>query len=261
MLVVIGAAVIAAVTAVLAAMSRAAVERAHAQRVADEVALLAAQHGPGAARRLAAAEGAALDRLSWGPAGVTVRVRLPTYRALLPKLAGGPVPVTPEASAAAAPGVAAVPGGLGIPGWVPQAYRAPMLAAARAERLPVAVLAAQIARESGFRPGAVSPAGARGLAQFLPGTWAGAWNPWRRSSPFDPVSAIRAQARYLARLLALFHGDLVRALAAYNAGVGRARRTPASWPAETRAYVPAVLALARGETAPPGAFGLAQLVG
>jgi soluble lytic murein transglycosylase-like protein len=116
--------------------------------------------------------------------------------------------------------------------------------AARTEGVPAALLAAQLQVESGFDPRSVSSAGAQGIAQFMPGTWAGAWNPWRRGSPFDPAVAIPAQARLMAGLLRQFDGDVERALAGYNAGPGRARLPPSSWPAETRAYVPRVLALA-----------------
>jgi soluble lytic murein transglycosylase-like protein len=72
----------------------------------------------------------------------------------------------------------------------------------------------------------------------LPGTWAGAWNPQRRASPFDPAAAIPAQARLMHGLLATAEGDVAAALAAYNAGPAV---TAGAWPAETRAYVARIL--------------------
>jgi soluble lytic murein transglycosylase-like protein len=148
-----------------------------------------------------------------------------------------------------------------MPSWVPASYRAAIAAAAAAEGLAPALLAAQIARESAFDPAAVSSAGAQGIAQFLPSTWAGSWNPWRGATPFDPDAAIRAQARYLGRLVATFDGDVPRALAAYNAGTARARGPEESWPAETRAYVPAILALARGDPVLGAGPAVAHLIG
>jgi hypothetical protein len=90
-------------------------------------------------------------------------------------------------------------------------------------------------RESSFRTGVVSPAGAQGIAQFMPGTAA------QRGlqDPFDPEQAIPASARFLGELVKRF-GNLGLAAAAYNAGPGRVQ----GWqdrggelPAETRAYV------------------------
>jgi soluble lytic murein transglycosylase-like protein len=233
----LGAIVLAVLAAVLMAMARAAVERAHAQRAADELALASALRQGSTA---------------------TVHVRGPSFRQALPAVAGGAVVVTPQATAVAAAG--APPAG-DVPAWVPGSYRDAIRAAAAAEGLAPALLAAQIARESGFDQHAVSAAGAVGIAQFLPGTWAGTWNPWRTASPLDPLPAIRAEAHYLSRLVALFGGDVPRALAAYNAGVSRARGSPATWPAETRAYVPAVLALAQGGALAPEPHPTAHLVG
>ncbi len=81
--------------------------------------------------------------------------------------------------------------------------------------------AAQVQAESAFNPRAVSPVGARGLAQFMPATWA-EWAPG--ADPFDPLAAIRAQHRYMLWLEARCGGDLDPALGAYNAGLGNLRR-------------------------------------
>lgn len=109
--------------------------------------------------------------------------------------------------------------------------------------------------ESSFNPVARSPVGAKGLFQFMPET-AKAYGlrtllPDERT---DPVKSARAAARYLRQLHGRF-GNWALALAAYNAGEGRVSRTLAAkkatsftaiadaLPAETRMYVPKVLAL------------------
>lgn len=231
----------------LAERARLAVERAHAQRVADTAALAAVLAGPldaPAQRKRAdlAAQRAAARVVVFEAEGarVRVRVRLLGRRAALPSLLGGrAVHLAASAWAEAEPD----PGTL-IGAAVPPAYAGLVQAAAVREGVPAALLAAQLQVESGFEPRAVSPAGAQGIAQFMPGTWAGSWNPWRRGSPFDPAVAIPAQARFMAGLLRQFDGDPARALAAYNAGPARAGRDPGTWPAETRTYVPRVVALA-----------------
>ncbi|SDF49579.1 NlpC/P60 family protein [Klenkia brasiliensis] len=104
-----------------------------------------------------------------------------------------------------------------------------------------AVLAGMAKVESGFDPGAVSPAGAQGLMQFMPATAAGLG-----VRPMDPASAVDGAARYLAQLTARF-GSTDLALAAYNAGptaVADAGGIPAF--AETQAYVRKVNAAAAG---------------
>ena len=65
---------------------------------------------------------------------------------------------------------------------MPAAYRAPLLAAAARWSVSAALLAAQLMAESGFDAGAVSPAGAAGIAQFMPAT-AAAYGLATRSTP------------------------------------------------------------------------------
>lgn len=78
-----------------------------------------------------------------------------------------------------------------LPGFVPAAYRAPLVAAAARWNVSAGLLAAQLMAESGFDPGAVSPAGARGIAQFMPTTAA----TYGLRDPFDP----RRQRRHHSR--------------------------------------------------------------
>ena len=73
----------------------------------------------------------------------------------------------------------------------------------------------QIQQESGFNPGAVSPAGAVGIAQFMPATAAG-----MGVNPYDPTSALYGGARLMAQLSNEFGGNYAKALAAYNGGPG-----------------------------------------
>jgi len=109
---------------------------------------------------------------------------------------------------------------------------------AKAEGLPINFFTRLIWRESSFRPGAVSPAGAMGVAQFMPGTA----SERGLADPFDPASAIPASAKLLAELSARF-GNLGLAAAAYNAGP----KALANWlagkeflPLETQDYVLAI---------------------
>ena len=106
--------------------------------------------------------------------------------------------------------------------------------------IPADYFVRQINQESGFNPNSVSPAGAEGIAQFMPGTAAGLGiNPW------DPVQALRAAAHLMASYTHNYGGDYAMALAAYNAGTGAVQHATyvcgSSWmnclPSETRNYI------------------------
>lgn len=98
---------------------------------------------------------------------------------------------------------------------VPQQYAGDVKWAAGQLRLPVSVVAAQINDESGFNPGATSPTNAQGIAQFEPGTWAGLGC---AGSPYDAAASFKCYVKYMHQLLTAYHGDVRKALAAYNAG-------------------------------------------
>jgi hypothetical protein len=110
--------------------------------------------------------------------------------------------------------------------------------AAGANGLPVGFLARLLWTESGFRSAATSPAGAAGVAQFMPRTAAERG----LSDPRDPFQAIHHAARLLLDLDREF-GNLGLAAAAYNAGAARVAKWLqglATLPIETRLYVLAI---------------------
>ncbi len=145
-----------------------------------------------------------------------------------------------------------------MPDFVPAAY-APMLArAAQRWNVSAALLAAQLYAESGFNPYARSPAGAEGIAQFMPATA----RAYGLANSYDPAQAIDAQAHMMRDLLRQF-GSVPLALAAYNAGPGAVQRCGCIPPyPETRGYVARILALMNGAGvgSDPGAGLLVRLV-
>jgi len=125
---------------------------------------------------------------------------------------------------------------------VPEKYRAAVLAAEARNGLPDGLLGRLLWQESRFREDIItgqtrSPAGAIGIAQFMPAT-AREWG----VNPLDPISSIDGAARYLRWL----HGRLgswEKALAAYNWGIGNvSRKGLAVAPTETRNYFSQILA-------------------
>ncbi|MBB5408609.1 hypothetical protein HDG34_002546 [Paraburkholderia sp. HC6.4b] len=104
--------------------------------------------------------------------------------------------------------------------------------------LPAGLLSAMAQKESSGNARAVSPAGARGLFQFMPAT--------AREygiDAFNPAQAADAAARKMSGLLTRYKGNLTYALSAYNWGEGNLdQHGLARAPAETRNYAPGVLA-------------------
>jgi hypothetical protein len=160
-----------------------------------------------------------------------------------------PAPCSPAGNAVGAGamggGDGTLAGGAGLPGFVPARFRAPLLRAATHWNVSAALLAAQLMAESNFDPYASSPAGAQGIAQFMPGTAAS----YGLRDPFDPVEAMDAQAHLMSDLIRQL-GSPQLALAAYNAGPAPVEACDCvpSIP-ETQAYVTRILALLGGSGA------------
>jgi soluble lytic murein transglycosylase-like protein len=140
----------------------------------------------------------------------------------------------------------------GLPAFVPERYTPVLARAAQRWNVSAALLAAQIYVESNFNPFARSPAGAQGIAQFMPGTA----RAMSLGNPFDAAEAIDAQAHLMRDLLRRF-ASVPLALAAYNAGPGAVAGCMCIPPyPETRGYVARILALlaGAGEPATSGAL-------
>jgi hypothetical protein len=164
----------------------------------------------------------------------------------------------PAAAATVEPGEGGRPAAPAGGETVEQALCRLIESSARASGIPVSFLTRLIWRESSFRAGVVSPAGAQGVAQFMPGTA----RERGLADPFDPEQAIPAAARLLADHRRQF-GNLGLAAAAYNGGPRRVTDWLAGGglPMETRTYVAVITgrsvddwaAEARAGTAAPAA--------
>ncbi|GMN02949.1 lytic transglycosylase domain-containing protein [Erythrobacter sp. MTPC3] len=120
---------------------------------------------------------------------------------------------------------------------IPDIYKGAVHTLAERFDLSPSLLEAVVWQESRWRENAVSHAGARGLAQLMPGTAAELG-----VDPDDPLQNLEGGARYLREQLDRFDGDLEKALAAYNAGPGRVIRAggiPNIY--ETKQYVAAIM--------------------
>ena len=106
------------------------------------------------------------------------------------------------------------------------------------QRLDPDLVNSVIRAESGFNPHAVSPKGALGLMQLMPQTASGLGVP----NAFDPQANVEGGTRYLRELLERYNFDLIKALAAYNAGSRRVEQYRGVPPYfETRAYVARII--------------------
>ena len=120
---------------------------------------------------------------------------------------------------------------------IPGLYAAKVSELSARYDLSPALIEALVWQESRWRPAALSPVGARGLAQLMPGT--------ARQlgvDAADPMANLEGGARYLRAQLDRFDGDIEKALAAYNAGPGRvesAKGVPAI--RETQNYVASIM--------------------
>jgi soluble lytic murein transglycosylase-like protein len=120
---------------------------------------------------------------------------------------------------------------------LPEAYRTKVMELSARFDLSPTLIEALVWQESRWRQGAVSPKGAQGLAQLMPGT--------ARElgvDPSDPFANLEGGARYLRQQIDRFDGDLEKALAAYNAGPGRVEKA-GGIPRirETQEYVAAIM--------------------
>lgn len=108
-------------------------------------------------------------------------------------------------------------------------------------KLPEALILAVMAVESNFDPRALSDKGAMGLMQLMPGTARDLYV----SDAWDPAQNIEGGSRYLRLLANQYAGDMIRTLAAYNAGPDAVRRAGDAVPdiPETKEYVRKVVAL------------------
>lgn len=110
--------------------------------------------------------------------------------------------------------------------------------AATEHKVDPQLVKAVIKTESNFDPTAVSPKGALGLMQLMPGTA----RDMQVSDPLNPLENIHGGTKYLRQMLTTFNGDLRLGLAAYNAGPGRVTPNGMTiYIRETQQYVARVL--------------------
>ncbi|MEU1419732.1 bifunctional lytic transglycosylase/C40 family peptidase [Kitasatospora sp. NPDC005751] len=153
------------------------------------------------------------------------------------------------------------------PGTVPAAYQGPIQQwGSLCPEISPPMLAAQLYQESGFDPGARSPVGAQGMAQFMPATW-GTYgtdgNNDGKKDVWDPLDAIASAATFdcaLADDVAKVPGDRqANLLAAYNAGPYAVTKYGGIPPyKETQGYVKNIQAMARSFTAPTAPVAVSQ---
>lgn len=141
-------------------------------------------------------------------------------------------------------GATVAPGYRGSPVTAPADYQPLIQQAAAKYGLDPALLTSVIKQESAFDPRAVSPAGAGGLMQIMPGTAASpgfGMSGISDAARFDPATAIDFGAQYLANIIRQNGGDVRKGLAGYNAGPARAGLDFNRLPAETQNYVTRIM--------------------
>lgn len=116
--------------------------------------------------------------------------------------------------------------------------KAAIAAASKVHAIDPDLISSVIRAESSFNPGAVSPKGAQGLMQLMPGTA----SKLGVKNSFDAKANVDGGTRYLRELLLRYQDDLPKALAAYNAGPQRVDQYKGVPPySETRDYVARVI--------------------
>lgn len=170
-----------------------------------------------------------------------------------PPLSGNARPGTPKPASGGKPS--------GFPGTPVTDLSQVVNEASGRYRLDPDLVNSVIKAESDFKVHAVSPKGARGLMQLMPGTATQLGVP----NAFDPRANVDGGTRYLRELLERYNFDLVKALAAYNAGPQRVEQFGGVPPYyETRAYVAKIVKdfnkkkVAQGKAAAPQKNNVAQ---
>lgn len=116
--------------------------------------------------------------------------------------------------------------------------KAIVAAASTQHQIDADFIASVIKAESANNPRAVSPKGAQGLMQLMPATA----SKLGVKDSFDPADNVDGGVRYLRELLLQYHGDVAKALAAYNAGPQRVQQYKGVPPyRETHAYVARII--------------------
>ncbi len=109
---------------------------------------------------------------------------------------------------------------------------------AKENNLDPKLINAVIEQESGYNHLAVSSAGAKGLMQLMPGTA----RQFGVKDPLNPEENVRGGTKYLSSLLNHYHGNLILALSAYNAGPNNVSKYNGVPPfAETQNYVKSII--------------------
>lgn len=113
--------------------------------------------------------------------------------------------------------------------------------------LPSGLLDGIAHTESRYNPKAVSPVGAQGLFQFMPATAKD-----MGVNAFDPISSAEGAARYMRKLIDMNGGNLEKAVASYNWGIGNVQKKGLdNMPEETRKYIPSVMNKIKGNDMNP----------